>query len=1494
MQTSRSIPPAGNRRGVALVIILAFVVLLTGLVIAFFSRSIVDRQLSNSSVSRAKVNAFADGAVNAIIDQLKQEIVLSSSSTPLTSATIYTPLSPAAMLPQLTGTIGITGTAALNLLKLSNPGQPFYTGSGGTIPATAVAVSSTVPSLNGRYVSPARWNKHYLLPLAANATDSTPDSTTFIPPSWVLVARDGSNPTPTALSSNLTASVSSTSSVVGRYAFAIYHEGGLLDVNAAGYPSTTGSNLSAYKPALAYADLTQIPGGLTPAMIDNLVAWRNYASIPVPGPSFLTPNFSSVPASGSNYFNLIVSNSAGFLTVSGTTESQSQTDRMFTSRQELIKFLQTGLGLSGTGLNVLNYLATFTRDINQPSYVRLQSTNPLSKLDYNQSVPKVLQPASGGNTAFGKDDQVNPSFLGVRVQQNKTFQRNDGTMAVAGEPLVKKRFALNRLAWLTYKGPSGGGNRNLTNPSPTGPDADIWSLEYTYGIPASFLQQGTTTNIQAYFGLTWDGQQWKYNAHNGTSGSGPSGAIMKLADIANLGAPHEPDFFELLKATINVGSLGKALLPSPTSMPADIGALYPQEQPYNYNYYAESSVDFQVIQIGANIISQFQTSNYPPRIVFDDGTGHTAVPPTFVGVSNLPYLSSIVTGVLQVQPPSVIPRNGKNNYPSTNNPGSGTAGDSGYQNGDLITTPGVGAILQLPVIWNPHDPTSSTGAAGAGPTHFRVVADSATPDQADGGTHNKFFVYAASMQTTTSAGASQFSYGADPSSPDGSWYRDLSGVGATLAQEITAQNSEIDVTLTSGTAPCFSEPTMLVTPGTITDSCSNQFTVAVGNSALIRQAPENSFTGNGLPSYFKDTYIGKDANAPYVGIYLGAFPMAWLWASGTNNAPLSAAQSGAFVARETTDAGGSVHSCYMTYRMQYPDPTNTNNWITYDTKYGKTFDGPTTLRVALTSGSNTPESLICGNGSISSSGVPGSGGYWAFATDPRTSRFGFLWNGTAPAGSGVNSPFSSVTGYYSYQPLPAYEYDNGAVGGWLVGGSPRTTWITLSIRPDRCPGFFSMAGWPFSGGGGPTKCGSDGTTSGWMAWVTTDPGGVGGSFPGLHPGYLCQNNADTQSYYKRFTADGYNKSGGGDGNTQTPEYFADPDGMVRRGMGAFIPPGLTARYTTPCITTVGLPMTRAFPYVSTTPSTQDPAITDYTSPMQTTSQAQSRPYFLHRPFRTVAELGYVFSDTPWRNLDFSTAESGGSALLDVFCINDTNDPNGLIAGKVNLNTRQVPVLKAILAEAYLDPTLLSGTAATAQIDAASTAGLVAQALVARTSNTTDPSLGPLSNVSELVGKRTANTEITHPSVSGVVKTPLLPGSPGNGFYDGKMSYAGFSDGGWDTSLQRPKLSSPATDVYSAYQNSTTFSTNGNYNGTQDTISYIQRFREAPIRALAASGQTRVWNLLIDVVAQTGRYPESAADLSKFVVEGEQHYWVHVAIDRYTGQIIDKQIEVVKE
>jgi hypothetical protein len=42
-----------------------------------------------------------------------------------------------------------------------------------------------------------------------------------------------------------------------------------------------------------------------------------------------------------------------------------------------------------------------------------------------------------------------------------------------------------------------------------------------------------------------------------------------------------------------------------------------------------------------------------------------------------------------------------------------------------------------------------------------------------------------------------------------------------------------------------------------------------------------------------------------------------------------------------------------------------------------------------------------------------------------------------------------------------------------------------------------------------------------------------------------------------------------------------------------------------------------------------------------------------------------------------TGPVGNPGFLDIFCINDTNDPNGLVAGKVNLNTRQAPVLQAI-------------------------------------------------------------------------------------------------------------------------------------------------------------------------------------------------------------------------
>lgn len=71
-------------------------------------------------------------------------------------------------------------------------------------------------------------------------------------------------------------------------------------------------------------------------------------------------------------------------------------------------------------------------------------------------------------------------------------------------------------------------------------------------------------------------------------------------------------------------------------------------------------------------------------------------------------------------------------------------------------------------------------------------------------------------------------------------------------------------------------------------------------------------------------------------------------------------------------------------------------------------------------------------------------------------------------------------------------------------------------------------------------------------------------------------------------------------------------------------------------------------------------------------------------------------------------------------------------------------------------------------------------------------------------------------------------------------------------------------------------------------------KEVISRALAEACQTRTWNLMIDVIAQSGMYPPAATNLASFVVAGESRYWLHIAIDRYTGEIVAQQLEAVSE
>jgi len=72
------------------------------------------------------------------------------------------------------------------------------------------------------------------------------------------------------------------------------------------------------------------------------------------------------------------------------------------------------------------------------------------------------------------------------------------------------------------------------------------------------------------------------------------------------------------------------------------------------------------------------------------------------------------------------------------------------------------------------------------------------------------------------------------------------------------------------------------------------------------------------------------------------------------------------------------------------------------------------------------------------------------------------------------------------------------------------------------------------------------------------------------------------------------------------------------------------------------------------------------------------------------------------------------------------------------------------------------------------------------------------------------------------------------------------------------------------------------------------YLEAPVRALANVSETRTWNLFIDVIAQSGQLSVNAAELDDFVVNGETRYWLHVAIDRYTGEVVAQRMEAVYE
>ena len=84
-----------RERAAALIIVLAFVVLLTGLVVAYLSRATSDRAVAQSSLHQSKADQVAASGMDLVIGALRQEIT-GPSPTPTPP---YLPLTNANMLP---------------------------------------------------------------------------------------------------------------------------------------------------------------------------------------------------------------------------------------------------------------------------------------------------------------------------------------------------------------------------------------------------------------------------------------------------------------------------------------------------------------------------------------------------------------------------------------------------------------------------------------------------------------------------------------------------------------------------------------------------------------------------------------------------------------------------------------------------------------------------------------------------------------------------------------------------------------------------------------------------------------------------------------------------------------------------------------------------------------------------------------------------------------------------------------------------------------------------------------------------------------------------------------------------------------------------------------------------------------------------------------------------------------------------------------------------
>ncbi len=1143
-------------------------------------------------------------------------------------------------------------------------------------------------------------------------------------PNWIYIERSGVATNAAGLPSAAVMAESGTTNsayAVGRFAYVIYDEGAGLDVNVVGHHSAVPASLAnemANRGNEGFVDLTSI--GLTASQIDALVSARNPAS-GANGNLYLNYllglNTNSV-STNYNYIGVTNINSVRYGDAAGFMTNYPG-DQKFLGRMDFLRFAATN-GI--TDVNILSALSTFTREANAP---------------IPAIPPGTTNGAAAAGPAFTPNGGVYSSIplytaaTTLNTNAGLLLYPDKSLLVPAGTPVLRRRFPLSWLAWVGPNGPANG---------------------------------ASAADVDLAFGLLWNATDsiWTYD----TSCLSSTWSIMDLTQVA--AQNRSPNFFELLNAAIKFHTLGQA---SGTLENSQNNGFPLMHEAFDLN------TTLHLLQIGANILSEQSTSNYPVRIRLTPQP--TALPPPVgtsayvenvlaytnevYGAANLPYPSKVMT-VAQRETGSSKPWAAQSNpSPPTSFPyvEISSVGMPAAVGACLSPTVPYGGVAYFypsasdsrstytdPVlnywitfeVWNPNQ----TNANVNGPVHFRIILPNGT-DATVGALEPASYVandYKYTVAGAAASGAPQL-YNLATNAFDAP----LTGAPPVPVQNNTSSYLATGILPWSPTTNVFTPPASILTSTLTNISSEVTFSTNMTNPTLVTPLNHDAAYATG-----KDT----DASNPY----LAGILMATMFAPDyvDNAGKITAVSSG-----NATKLGGTAGTVATPIPLM---PTSTPDGVDFPGGVGD--PAYNDLLVARYS------EISLGNGSSDLSEINGflvqylnANGKWVTYHQIKRPQIGSVeFNGATGTGGAMGS--AKNTGASLANPFP----DN-AIGTF--------------VRPDpRVDRFGGAAGY------GNTFTNLYGTYTalfpfGQSIWPPSTTGTTM-EISGANPPWVAPTtNSVVPSWTSWTYSSPYNLTNAPiaalalNDSTRYMSY-TDPDGTTRPADGYY--------------------STGLLPY-------------------STNSGNLSRPVFLSRPFRSVAELGYVSRDLPWRSLDFASNPNIGiasftnadAALLDYFSASDST----VVAGRVSGAAQNPLVWQALLAGAALDP--LNATASA--------------------TNTISTTMAA--------------------TLAGVITNAL---SPTNSF----MNKADIVKIGLATT----------NNPWSAFS------------GSQTKIE-----REGPIRALEPVN-TRTWNLMIDVIAQSGRLQSGATGLNQFVVEGERRYWLHIAIDRYTKQIVDSYLEPIYE